>query len=106
MCSFQRTYLKYLKLKYIKKCFKTPFTIELRHESTIINYYICVIKKNMSEKRLKERNFTVNYSLKPIGYFEWDTFEETFSLKLTLMNVFVVTGAIFINFNNNFYHCF
>jgi hypothetical protein len=31
----------------------------------------------MSEKRLKERNFTVNYSLKPFGYLEWD-FEKPF----------------------------
>jgi hypothetical protein len=56
-----------------------PFTTELRLESTIIdiNYYICLINK-MSEKRLKERNFTVNYSLKPIGYFEWDTLKKPF----------------------------
>jgi hypothetical protein len=60
----------------------------------------------MSEKRLKERNFTVNYSLKPFVIMNEDTFEETFSLRLTLMNVFVVaTIAHSANFDYHFYYC-
>jgi hypothetical protein len=48
-------------------------------------------------KRLKRKNFTKLFTKNRLVILNEDTFEEIFSLKLNLMNVFVVAtiGAIF-----------
>jgi hypothetical protein len=59
----------------------------------------------MSKKRLKRRKLKENlFNKRRLIIFNEDTFEETFSLKLTLMNVFVVAtlGAIIITFVTTF----
>ncbi|MDI6048365.1 peptidase [Flavobacterium sp. XS2P24] len=59
----------------------------------------------MSKKRLKRRKFKENlFNKRRLIILNEDTFEETFSLKLTLMNVFVVAtlGAIIIIFITTF----
>ena len=53
----------------------------------------------MSKKRLKQRKIKENlFNKRRLIILNEDTFEETFSLKLTLMNVFIVAtlGAIII----------
>lgn len=59
----------------------------------------------MSKKRLKRRKLKENlFNKRRLIILNEDTFEETFSLKLTLMNVFVVAtlGAIIITFVTTF----
>lgn len=59
----------------------------------------------MSKKRLKRRKLKENlFNKRRLIILNEDTFEETFSLKLTLMNVFVVAtlGAIIIPFVTTF----
>ena len=59
----------------------------------------------MSEKRQKRRKIKENlFNKRRLIILNEDTFEETFSLKLTLMNVFVVatSGAIIIIFVTTF----
>ncbi|MGZ9734771.1 peptidase [Flavobacterium sp. GNP002] len=59
----------------------------------------------MSKKRLKRRKLKENlFNKRRLIILNEDTFEETFSLKLTLMNVFIVAslGAIIIIFVTTF----
>jgi hypothetical protein len=59
----------------------------------------------MSKKRQKRRKIKENlFNKRRLIILNEDTFEETFSLKLTLMNVFVVAslGAIIITFVTTF----
>ena len=59
----------------------------------------------MSKKRIKRRKLKENlFNKRRLIILNEDTFEETFSLKLTLMNVFVVAtlGAIIITFITTF----
>ena len=59
----------------------------------------------MSGKRLKRKKLKENlFNKRRLIILNEDTFEETFSLKLTLMNVFVVAtlGAIIITFVTTF----
>jgi hypothetical protein len=59
----------------------------------------------MSDKRLKRQKLKENlFNKRRLIILNEDTFEETFSLKLTLMNVFVVAslGAIIITFITTF----
>lgn len=59
----------------------------------------------MSEKRIKRKKLKENlFSKRRLIILNEDTFEETFSLRLTLMNVFVVAtlGAIIIIFVTTF----
>lgn len=59
----------------------------------------------MSDKRLKRQKLKENlFSKRRLIILNEDTFEETFSLKLTLMNVFVVAslGAIIITIVTTF----
>lgn len=59
----------------------------------------------MSKKRLKRRKIKEKlFNKRRLIILNEDTFEETFSLKLTLMNVFVVAtlGAIIITFITTF----
>ena len=59
----------------------------------------------MSKKRIKRRKLKENlFNKRRLIILNEDTFEETFSLKLTLMNVFVVAtlGAIIFTFITTF----
>ena len=63
----------------------------------------------MANKRLKRQLLLRKlFNKRRLVILNEDTFEETFSLKLNLMNVFVVAmvGAILIIFVTTLYYCF
>ena len=64
-----------------------------------LNYYICKSTSNMSEKRLKRKQIKKRlFTKNRLVILNEESFEEIFSLKLTLMNVFVVAtlGAVLL----------
>jgi hypothetical protein len=54
-------------------------------------------KENVCQEKIERKKLLGNYSQNRLVILNEDTFEEIFSLKLNLMNVFVVAtiGAIF-----------